>query len=218
MPPKRDAFALALGALRQRLRQALDAPGDALPINLIAQDLRLSSTPVREALSRLAGEDLVDKRGPVYTRPLLDGPALAELHNLRLLYLSAAMAPNAERRARRRRAPPRAPTAFAQDLRDGADPQAVIETLFLELVLGADDLVLVQAYQRVGARLAPFGAIEARLLPDLGQEALALATAFEAREIAGLRAGVGRYHRRRIAQAHGLARLASAVKYRPDIV
>ena len=75
MPPSRDSFGLALGALRRRLRLGVDAPGAALPINLIAAELRLSSTPVREALSRLAGEDLVEKPGPAYTRPHLDGPA-----------------------------------------------------------------------------------------------------------------------------------------------
>ena len=55
------------------------AMGAAIPINLIAQELRLSPTPVREALSRLAGEELVEKQGHAYTRPKLDGVTLAEL-------------------------------------------------------------------------------------------------------------------------------------------
>jgi DNA-binding GntR family transcriptional regulator len=89
LPPKRDAFALALSALRRRLRQGGDAPGAPLPIQLIAAELRLSTTPVREVLSRLAGEHLVEKRGPVYTRPHLDGPTLAELYALRALSWTA---------------------------------------------------------------------------------------------------------------------------------
>ena len=146
-------FGLALGALRRRLRLGVDAPGAALPINLIAAELRLSSTPVREALSRLAGEDLVEKRGPAYTRPHLDGPALAELYHLRLLYLAAALAPDAERRAKHRQWPPRAPFRFAADLAEpGRDPAAIVEALRV-------------AVARLDA--AGSGVVEARLMADM---------------------------------------------------
>lgn len=219
MPPPRDSFGLALGALRRRLRLGVDAPGAALPINLIAAELRLSSTPVREALSRLAGEDLVEKRGPAYTRPRLDGPALAELYHLRLLYLAAATAPNAERRAKHRQWPARAPFSFAADLAEpGRDPAATVEALFLEIVLGADDLMLAQAYQRTAERLAPFQAIEAQLFADLAAEALGVVSAFETGNSAALRSAVRLHHRRRMGAAQAIARLAGGGKYRPDIV
>jgi DNA-binding Lrp family transcriptional regulator len=210
---------LALGALRRRLRLGVDAPGAPLPINLIAGELRLSSTPVREALSRLAGEDLVEKRGPTYTRPRLDGPTLAELYGLRLLYLVAATAPDAERRARRRQGPSRPPIGFTADLAGRAHaPSATVEALFLELVLGADDLMLAQAYQRTAERLAPFQPIEGQVFPDLASEAVGLMAVFEAGRGPALRAAVRLYHRRRIAGAPALARLAGEGKYRPDIV
>lgn len=219
VPRPRDAFGLALGALRRRLRSGVDAPGATLPINLIAAELRLSSTPVREALSRLAGEDLVEKRGPAYTRPRLDGPALAELYHLRLLYLGAALAPDAERRAKHREWPTRAPFRFAADLAEpDRDPAMVVEALFLELVLGADDLILAQAYQRSAERLAPFQPIEAQLFTDVSAEALGLVAAFETGEGAALRGAVRSHHRRRIGAAHAIARLAGGGKYRPDIV
>ncbi len=219
MPPSRDSFGLALGALRRRLRLGVDAPGAALPINLIAAELRLSSTPVREALSRLAGEDLVEKRGPAYTRPHLDGPALAELYHLRLLYLAAALAPDAERRAKHRQWPPRAPFRFAADLAEPAhDPAAILEALFLEIVLGADDLMLAQAYQRTAERLAPFQPIEAQLFADLSAEALGVVSAFETGNGAALRSAVRSHHRRRMGAAHAIARLAGGGKSRPDIV
>ena len=218
MPPRRDAFALALSALKLRLRRGVDAPGDALPIQLVAQDLRLSTTPVREALSRLAGEHLVEKRGPTYTRPRLDGPTLAALYNLRLIYLSAALAPDAQRRTAKDRVTPRASFDFTRERAGGASPPSVIEALFLGLMRAVDDPVLVQAYQQVADRLAPFQALEGQILGDSQGEALALVTAFEAGRTAEMRVGVRRYHRRRVVQAHALVRLAEGEKYRADIV
>jgi DNA-binding GntR family transcriptional regulator len=214
LPPRRDAFALALDALRRRLRQGVDAPGDALPINLIATELHLSSTPVREALSRLAGEHLVDKRGPTYTRPRMDGPALAALYNLRLIHLLAAMAPAVERRRVRQRAP----LAFARDLAQGASPTALVEALFLGLVRDADDPILVQAYQPIADRLAPFQDLEAAGRGDVAQEALGLIASFEADDAKALRSGLRRYHHQRMAQSYALVRLAEGEKYRTDIV
>lgn len=218
MPPRRDAFALALSALKLRLRQGVDAPGDALPIQLVAQDLRLSTTPIREALSRLAGEHLVEKRGPTYTRPRVDGPTLAALYNLRLIYLSAALAPDVQRRTAKDRVTPRASFDFARERTGGASPSSVMEGLFLDLMRAVDDSVLVQVYRQVADRLAPFQVLEGQVLDDIEGEALALAAAFEAGRTAELRAGVRRYHRRRVVQTHALVRLAEGEKYRTDIV
>lgn len=218
MPPRRDAFALALSALKLRLRQGVDAPGDALPIQLVAQDLRLSTTPIREALSRLAGEHLVEKRGPTYTRPRMDGPTLAALYNLRLIYLSAALAPDLQRRTVKDRVTPRAAFDFARERAGGASSPSVIEGLFLGLMRAVDDPILVQAYQQVADRLAPFQALEGQVLGDVADEALALVTALETGRTADMRAGVRRYHRQRMVQAHALVRLAEGEKYRTDIV
>jgi DNA-binding GntR family transcriptional regulator len=219
LPPSRDSFGLALNALRSRLRLGLDAPGASLPINLIAEHLRLSTTPVREALSRLAGEALVEKRGPAYTRPLLDGLTLAELYGLRALHLTAALAVGEARREGRRRWASRPPVDLATELaRDDADPALVVETLFLEVMLSADDLILVQAYQNTAERLAPFRAVEARLVPDLRAEARDLVGAFVAGERRALRLQARRHHRRRIELAPAIARLSLGEEYRSNIV
>lgn len=218
MPPPRDSFGLALKALRQRLRQGLDAPGAPLPINLIAAELRLSPTPVREALSRLAGEELVEKTGHAYTRPRLDPPSLAELYHLRLLYIAAALSPTRERRTRRGPWPERA--AFdvgALWAEPDATAARVVEALFLELVLRANDLALARAFQRVAARLAPFAPLEARVIDDLTGEALDLGRALEAQDAKALRAVARRYHRQRMDAATAIARLAEDREYRPDI-
>ncbi|NGM49380.1 GntR family transcriptional regulator [Caulobacter sp. 602-2] len=215
MPPPRDAFGQALDALRRRLRSGVDAPGAPLPINLIAAELRLSPTPVREALSRLAGEDLVEKTGPAYTRPRLDGRTLAELYALRLRYLtpsgvSGPAGPDHRSKSLR----------YVEALADGGHtPELVVEALFVELVQGADDLVLLRAHQRCAERLAPFQPIEARMFPDRRSEALGLVAAYEVGEARQLRDLVRRYHRRRMAASVAIVRLADgAEKYRPDII
>ncbi len=58
----RDPFGQALFMLRRMLREDGLAPGQHLPINDISVALGLSASPVREALSRLCGEGLVEER------------------------------------------------------------------------------------------------------------------------------------------------------------
>lgn len=63
---QRDPFGTALASLRVALENGL-APGQHLPVADIAASLKLSTSPVREALSRLCGEGLIeDRRGLGY--------------------------------------------------------------------------------------------------------------------------------------------------------
>jgi hypothetical protein len=219
VPPSRDAFSLALGALRQRLRQARDAPGEALPIQTIAQELRLSPTPVREALSRLAGEDLVDKRGPTYTRPRLDAPTLVELYRLRLTCLNLALSARGEGLAAPRRFGARTASSLLPALTDpGQSPAGLAEGLWLDIVLRAQDLILAQTCQRLSERLAPFNAVEDRLFEDGRGETMALAHAFEADASGELRRLARAHHRRRMAAAPAIIALAGGAEYRTNIV
>lgn len=86
---QRDPFGIALNSLRSAIAEGL-APGQHLSVADIAASLRLSTSPVREALSRLCGEGLVeDRRGLGYfTRaaPLEDilGLLALEAAHLRL--------------------------------------------------------------------------------------------------------------------------------------
>lgn len=85
---------MALGSLRTALEAGL-APGQHLSVADIAAALKLSTSPVREALSRLCGEGLVeDRRGLGYfTRgaPLEDIIGLLDLEaaHVRLAALTA---------------------------------------------------------------------------------------------------------------------------------
>ena len=63
---QRDPFGSTLISLRAALEYGL-APGQHLSVADIAASLKLSTSPVREALSRLCGEGLVeDRRGLGY--------------------------------------------------------------------------------------------------------------------------------------------------------
>ena len=84
MPRKRaDSFKIAVEALREELRSGVHTPGTRLTANEIAERLSLSQTPVREALSRLAGEGLLqDRRGQGFFVPRLSEADLAVLFRL----------------------------------------------------------------------------------------------------------------------------------------
>jgi DNA-binding FadR family transcriptional regulator len=66
-------------------------PGDRLDPALLAEQLNSSTTPVREALDRLVGEDLVESRtGSGFHVPALDEPGLKDMYAwcAELLHLS----------------------------------------------------------------------------------------------------------------------------------
>jgi len=74
-------------ALRTRILEHQLEPGSRISISGEAQRLGVSQTPVREALNRLEGDELVVRvasRGYAVT-PLIDREQLAELFELRLL-------------------------------------------------------------------------------------------------------------------------------------
>ena len=61
---QRDPFGMALASLRTALEDGL-APGQHLSVVDIAASLGLSTSPVREALSRLCGEGVDRPHAPV---------------------------------------------------------------------------------------------------------------------------------------------------------
>ena len=63
---QRDPFGMAMASLRTAIEDGL-APGQHLSVADIAASLKLSTSPMREALSRLCGEGLIeDRRGLGY--------------------------------------------------------------------------------------------------------------------------------------------------------
>jgi len=124
---QRDPFGLALASLRAALEDGL-APGQHLSVVDIAASLGLSTSPVREALSRLCGEGLVeDRRGLGYfTRaaPLEDVLGLLDLEaahvGLAALYTRVAQPCDATDAS---------VEAWIDDLVDACDNQPLIESL-----------------------------------------------------------------------------------------
>lgn len=155
----KDPFSAALDALRDQLRRGRLVSGEPLTITELAHDLGLSATPVREALSRLAGERLIeDRRGRGYFAPRFDVSDVVELYDLRGLYLSRALSTSAASVER----------AFAPaeaNLPEESSVSASIVRRLDRIVARAGSRALFDAYRQVSERLAPVVRIEAEVFP-----------------------------------------------------
>lgn len=157
-----EPYFVALNVLRERLRRGAPGPGARITALDLADELRLSTTPVREALSRLAGEGLVeDRRGQGYFVRSLSAADIADLHRMSLALLLIALAP------RRLADTPRAPVAEAVD----ADPVTRTEAEFRAWVAQSGSRVLIREFRTVQIQLGPARRVEPRVIPDLGVEA-----------------------------------------------
>ncbi|WP_293451053.1 GntR family transcriptional regulator [Phenylobacterium sp.] len=194
MAERPEPFRQALIELRTRLRDGRLAPGGRVTAREVADSLKLSATPVREALSRLAGEGVLEeRRGAGYYVAELSGPDIAALYAIsqRLLLLAEELARD-ERRL------------MAPDLDLEADPVRQVDRLFRSWAAASGSRVVAAQYRGVATRLAPARRAEPRLLDDLTQEARTL---FQLGNSSRARAAaIDAYHQRRIALAEALAR------------
>src|ERR1700761_5648772 len=93
-----EPFQRALSQLRERLRDGAFPPGTRIAATEVADTLKLSATPVREALSRLAGEGLLeDRRGHGFFLRPLSALDIADLYRLGLSHLTIAHESHRER-------------------------------------------------------------------------------------------------------------------------
>ena len=194
----KDPFSAALDALREDLRDGRLVQGEPLTITDLAEDMGLSATPVREALSRLAGERLIeDRRGRGYFAPRLDVSDLVELYGLRRLYLAEAL--TADEGA----------AAFpTPDSAEPVVPAAVQIGQVLDWVVArAGNRALFDAYRQVSERLAPSVRVEAQVFP-LAEELSALRAGL--RERGALAAALMDLHEARRLRAAELMRAIRA--------
>lgn len=201
-----DAFHIALTGLRDRLRDGVYPPGARIMAVDLADELRLSATPVREALSRLAGEGLVeDRRGQGFFIRRLSPGDIADLYRLSLAYLLIAHEP-----ARK--------AASGQSSASEATEDAVVlvERLFLQWASEGGGRLLVSRFRLVQLQLGPVRRLEPLLIDDLAAEAgalLALQTVPRAERLPAVR----RFHARRIRLADRLSSLREAAEARSGL-
>jgi DNA-binding transcriptional ArsR family regulator len=179
--------------VRRKLKAGAYAGGDPLTITDLARELRLSPTPVREALAHLAGEGLVeDRRGRGYYVWRLDAPDLTELYDLHALFVGAALTAVAA-------------SSWTIDNTEAAVSADPAESVFWSLIAASGARTLMPLFRAVVTRLGPVRAIEAQVLDELAEEAAGLAQALEARRWTTLAEEIAAYHKRRRSCASDLA-------------
>ena len=196
MTARPEPFRRALSDLRARLRDGRLPPGARVTAKDVAEDLRLSPTPVREALSRLAGEGVLqERRGDGFFVARYAAADIAALFRL-----SEQLLRLAEAEARPRSPPPPGPQLEG-------DPVRAVERLFRSWVLACGNRVLIDAHGTVAARLVVVRRQEPRLIADLDVEARALGALAGPARRRERTAAVRAFHTRRVALAEPLARL-----------
>lgn len=201
MARNRDPFTQALSSLRERLLSGALASGAPVIVQDEAERLRLSTTPVREALARLSGEGLVE-RAPAggYVTRRLDAKVASDLYAMHAHYVRIALELNC-----RALGPLRLPAPGFEAGR----PVEAVDRLFAIIVCSAGNEVLWEAYRRVAGQLDLLRRLESHLFNDLGEEAAGLYAAWS-QEASGFEAASARYHDRRIGASGALAALALA--------
>ena len=210
MSRDRDPYERTLEILRRRLRAGAFGEGKALQIQPLAAELGVSSTPVREALSRLHGEGLIERASGGYVSARYDVALLGGLYRLDEVYARAAF-PAVGRRLAPMRTARRASAVYP-----GGDHLARSEALLGRLGAGADQ-TLVAARRNLWDRLAPFRSAEVAVFDDLEAEASALGAALEAERRSEILALVRIYFRRRQRRVAEILEWSRAPKYQSDI-
>jgi len=161
------------------------APGETLRIIDFAAKLKLSTTPVREALCRLAGETLVeDEGGDGFRVVRLSAAGVADAYRLEALLIGWAIERLIQFTI--------ALEAQAKDTTSAPAPMA-----FIALRQGAASSVTRGAMAAVADRLAPYRLAERDVLAQWAEEDRALQHLFETNDWRGLGQLVRRYARRR---------------------
>ena len=174
--------------LKRQLLSGDVAPAGKLEPGPIAADLSSSVTPVRDALHRLIGEQLVETRsGEGFYAPHVSEPALRDLYGWNLDLLAFVL------RAQHRPFPPPPPR------HDGGRNTLAGETaaIFARLARGSDNEEHWRAIESASDRLQVARIAEGRVFDDLGAELDGLKAMLEADDKAALRRLLTRYHRRR---------------------
>lgn len=195
-PIPRDPYNAAMVAVRRLTDAGRFVPGEPIVVTEVAAEVGFSPTPVREALARLAGEGLIDRRrGHGYFYPALSASDLIDLFELQLAYLHAALILCPRGLASLRKA--------AAEIRidDG------VQALFDAIVQQSANAALIEASRRVRDRMKPVLEAERHLDPEDGSAVRAMTTIIAAGRIPDLLDQVQQYHEQRCARIERLTRM-----------
>ena len=183
--------------LKRAIMERRFRPGDRLDPAMLAEDLNSSATPVREALDRLVGEDLVESRtGSEFFLPSLDEPALGDMYGWSEELLGLAV-----------RAWSAAPAVVSSTTAlAGASPAARTAELFSAVAARSANGEHRRAIKRLNARLSAVRTIEPLVIEDISRELDELEACLAAGDPRALRRASGRFHRRRVRAAAAIVR------------
>jgi DNA-binding GntR family transcriptional regulator len=204
MTQGRDAFGKVAQQLRTDLRDGVLAPGTPLVVLDLAKRLRVSPTPVREALSRLSGQGLVEEhRGRGFIAARRRAVDLIELHRLHDGLIATALEQRSAKAADG--GPILVDASSAADGRSDEQLRALTEALWRAIVGLCGNRALETAHGQLQDQLAVARLVERGVFRDLGGELAGLVRLFELKDYAGLKTAARRYHRRRCEAATALA-------------
>ena len=185
MARRRDTFASALASLRLRAYRGEFSPGQSVVVVEEARRLRMSHTPVREALACLCGEGLIERSpNEGFLFPRLDVAVIRDRLRFRLMLLQIGIGAMSAAQYEPRPVSPSILTALQQHL--------------ARLVRAQGNVALYEAYRRVSSQLAPLRGAEKRVLDDVEDEATDLVAVLATRDRVQGEAALVAYHRRRI--------------------
>jgi len=145
--------------LLRELHAGSRAPGTSICVKDVVAALRLSHTPVREALAQLVGEGVVTeadgRNGFTVPRPGVGG--YRQMTDLVALLLDGTLAAGSE--------PTEPPVAF-DPVKAAGDPVAAVEVLVGRTVAASGNAYVARTIARLGLLLAPYRRAEPQVVPD----------------------------------------------------
>lgn len=200
------------GAVYERIKHWLLAqslvPGQLLQIGVLADELGVSTTPVREALTRLAAERLimsVPKRGFFARTPSEDD--ILGLYSVNQTILDAAVARWPEKEAAQ--LPAAAGASVAEiPLQERSAEQLARQTeeLFLQIATRSGVVEFAEIIRNMNDRLHHARVLECEIVADVFAETERIAALVAAQERAQLRQAIKTYHEQRMRAAAAISK------------
>jgi hypothetical protein len=187
MPDKETQITRSYDGIKAELLAGAFRPGERLESRVFETKYNTSSTTVRMALSRLAGEKLVETTAlDGFRVPMISESWLYDMYiaNRELLTICATLSARAPR-----------PTGRTSGIPDGV---AGAEILFNEIAAATQNLELMALVANVNERLRPVRLIEPTVLAQQPFQLRDLEDPWQRNDLETLSDGLTRYHQTRI--------------------